>query len=97
MDELKLNDKTYPFWFALKAQREMSSCKNLVDKDDIYFIWLGLKYGAKKENITFDLTEDKLIDILEDDLKAYENACVLLGAQMGKLKEMKSKALEVLQ
>jgi hypothetical protein len=97
MDNLQLNGKDYPFWFALKAQREMSKCKTLVDKDDTYFIWLGLKYGAKKENIGFELTEDGLVDLLEDDLEAYEKACQLLGEQMGKLKKMKSKALEVLQ
>ncbi len=97
MDELELNEKKYPFWFAIKAQREMLGNKNLVDKDDIYFIWLGLKYGAKKGNIPFELTEGGLIDILEDDMEAYGKACDLLGAHMGKLKQMKEKALQVLQ
>lgn len=97
MDELKLNGKNYPFWFAIKAQREMLGNKNLVDKDDIYFIWLGLKYGALKNKVPFDFTENALVDLLEDDMDAYGKACDLLGAHMGKLKQMKEKALQVLQ
>lgn len=97
MDELELNKKKYPFWFAIKAQREMLGNKKLEDKDDIYFIWLGLKYGALKNKVPFDITESALVDILEDDMEAYGKACDLLGAHMGKLKQMKEKALQVLQ
>jgi hypothetical protein len=96
MDKLKLGKTEYPFLFAIKAQREMGK-ENLTEKDDIYFIWLGLKYGAIKDGRTFDLTEDDLVDLFEDDLEAYEHGCKLLGEHLGKLKKMKGVAMQALQ
>jgi len=89
MDFLKLNKKEYPFLFAIKAQKEMAAA-DLAAKDDMYFIWLGLKFGAMAENKIFEFTEEGLVDLFEVDLDAYGEACNLLGAHMGKLKKMKS-------
>jgi len=96
MDILKLAGKDHPFLFAIKAQREMSKV-NLSEKDDIYFIWLGLKYGAIKDQKEFNLSEDDLVDLFEDDLDAYEQGCKLLGDHLGKLKKMKGVAMQALQ
>lgn len=96
MDTITIEKKEYPFLFAIKAQREMSNA-DLEKKDDIYFIYLGLKYGSKKEGKEFPFTEDALLDIFENDLGAYEKACGLLGAHMGKLKKLKEMALQGLQ
>ena len=91
MSSVKLKGEDHPFLFAIKAQREMTG-EDLTAKDDIYFIWLGLKYGAKKEGKEFPYTEEALVDILEDDMAAYEKLCVLLGADMGTLKKLKGLA-----
>jgi len=96
MDYLKLNKKEYPFLFAIKAQKEMAAA-DLTSKDDLYFIWLGLKYGAMAENKVFEFTEEGLVDLFEVDMDAYGAACDLLGSHMGKLKKMKSGALKALQ
>ena len=96
MDFIKLKEKEHPFLFAIKAQREMGKV-DLTQKDDIYFIWLGLKYGAIKQGIEFKMTEDDLVDIFEDDLDAYEKGCKVLGDHLGKLKKMKGVAMQALQ
>ena len=95
MDYLKLEGKDHPFLFAIKASKEMQKA-DLQEKDDLYFIYLGLKYGAIREKKQFPYTEDALIDIFEDDLEAYEHACDLLGSHMGKLKKMKAKMMQAL-
>ena len=84
MDYIKLNGEDHPFWYAVKAQREVSRV-NLEDKDQIYFLWIGLKYGAIKEKKDFKLSEDDLLDILEDHVDEYISASKMLGEQMGKL------------
>jgi hypothetical protein len=84
MDYIKLNGKDHPFWYAVKAQREVAKV-NLEDKDQVYFIWIGLKYGALKEKKDFKLTEDELLDIFEDNVEEYVQASELLDDQMGKL------------
>ena len=96
MDYLKLEGQEYPFLYAVKAQREAMKA-NTEEKDDIYFIFLALKYGSRKEGVEFKLTEDKLYDLFEDDLDAYEAACVLLGEQMGKVMRLKTKAMKGIQ
>jgi hypothetical protein len=99
MDKLKLKDKEYPFLFAIRAQREMSK-EDLTQKDDIYYIWLGLKYGSIKQGLDFNLSEDDLIDIFDDELEqsgesqSYQKAAQLLGDHMGKLKKMRGMATQ---
>jgi len=97
MDYIKLKDKEYPFLFAIKAQKEMQQCEDLIKKDDTYFIWLGLKYGSIAEEKDFTLTEDQLIDIFELDLECFEKAATLLGSQVGKLKKAKGTLTNVLR
>ena len=94
---IKLKGEDYPFLFANKANREMSSNEDLVKKDDIYFIYLGFKYGSKRENKEFPFTEEALEDIFEDDLEAYEKAAIQLGEDMGKLKKIKALAMKSIQ
>lgn len=84
---IKIGDKEYPFRFALKAQREMSQCENLETKDDVYFIYLGLKYGAIDDGQKWELNEDQVLDMLENDMEAYGRLCEVLGKQMGDLKK----------
>ena len=93
---IKLKGEDYPFLFAIKAQREMLD-QDITKKDDIYFIYLGFKFGSKKEGKEFPFTEDGLVDIFEDDLDAYEKACEQLGADMGKLKKLKGLAMKGLE
>jgi len=84
MDYVKINGEDEPFWFAIKAQRELS--KNSEDKDNMFLLWLGFKYGAMKESKDFTMNEDQLVDIFEDDISAYHEAGKLLVEQMGKLR-----------
>ena len=88
MDYIKLNEKKYPFWFAMKAQREMIKA-DMTDKDDIYLIFLGLKYGGIKEKTPIDIDEEGLLDIFEDDMNAFKAAYQLLTKQMGELKTLR--------
>lgn len=95
MDILKLNGVEYPFHYAVKAQSEMGKV-DMSKKDDIYLIWLGLKYGAIKEKKKFVLTEENLLDIFEDDMDALGKACQLLATDLGKLKKMKEVLMPAL-
>ena len=88
MDYIKLNEKKYPFWFAMKAQREMMN-EDMSKKDDVYLIWLGLKYGAVAEKTEFNISEDELLDIFELDQDAFKQAYKILSEQMGKLKALR--------
>lgn len=84
-----INKKEYPFWFAIKAQKELAKME-IEGKDEIVFLWLGLKYGAIKEGKEFKLSEDEVLTMFDLDVKAYGEACNLLSEQMGKLKSLKS-------
>jgi hypothetical protein len=84
-DHIKINGKEYPFWFALKAQRSLSDVKNLADKDDMFYLWIAMKYGAIKEKQKFELTEEQVYDLMDSDVDAWREACNLLSEQMGKL------------
>jgi len=88
MDYIELNGKEHPFWFAMKAQREMMSV-DMEGKDDIYLIWLGLKYGAKLEKVEFTLSEDDLLDIFEVNKDQFKDAYKLLAKQMGELRTLR--------
>jgi hypothetical protein len=96
MNVVKLKGEEYPFLFAIKAQKEVQKTE-VIDKDDIYFIWLGFKYGAKKEGKEFPFTEDALEDIFENDMEAYAKSCELLGEDMGTLKKLKALAMKGLE
>ncbi len=96
MDYITIEKKKYPFLFAIRAQREMSKCEELVKKDDVYFLWLAFKYGAQKESKDCPFTEDELVDMFEDDMDLFAKCEVLLGEQMGKLKAAKAPAMKAL-
>ena len=89
MNEIKLNGTNYPFWFSIKAQKELAKI-DIDGKDEICFLWLGLKYGAIKEGKEFTLTEEDVLTLFDADVKAYGEACNLLSEQMGKLQSLKS-------
>lgn len=91
-----IKGEEHPFRFAIKAQREMSQCKDLEKKDDIYFIWLGFKYGSMSEGKTFPFSEDQLVDIFDADMDAFGQACELLAKDMGDLKKKKAIAIKAL-
>ena len=86
MDYIKVKGKDFPFWYALKANREMSKVKDLAEKDDVYFIWLGLKYGALREGLKFELKEQDVVDAFDDNLEEYAEANKVLNEQLGKLR-----------
>jgi hypothetical protein len=88
MDYIKLNEKDYPFWFSMKAQREMIQAGDKYS-DDVYLIWLGIKYGCLLEKKDLDLDEDKLLDIFEVDKHAFKNAYKILNDHMGELKALR--------
>lgn len=92
---IKLKGKDYPFLFANKASKEMIQVEDLAKKDDIYFIWLGFKYGSKKDGKEFPLTETELETELED-MDIYEQACKQLGEDMGRLKKVKALAMKAI-
>lgn len=94
---IKLKKEEYPFLFANKANKEMLQCENLAEKDDMYFIYLGFKYGSKREGKEFPLTQEALEDIFETDLDAYEKAAIQLGEDMGRLKKIKTLAMKAIQ
>lgn len=96
MDYITIDKKKYPFLFAIKAQREMSKCEELTEKDDIYFLWLAFKYGSISESKEFPYTEDGLVDLFEVDMELYAKCEALLGEQMGKLKAAKAPAMAAL-
>ena len=64
------------------------------DKDNVYFIYLGFKYGSQKKEKTFPFTEEALVDIFEDDFEAYEKASEILGEHLGKLKKTQDLAMK---
>jgi hypothetical protein len=84
MDYIKLKGEKHPFWFALKAQREFSKAE--LGVDNMYLLWLGLKYGAMKEGKEFTMSEDDVLNIFEDDVSEYNDAGKVLLEQMGKLR-----------
>ena len=93
MDYITIDKKKYPFWFAIKANRELSKNDKLAEKDDLYFLWLGFKYGSIYEKKTFPYTEEALVDIFEEDIDLFAKAEKLLAVQMGKMKAAKAPAL----
>ncbi len=96
MDYIEIEKKKHPFLFAIRANREMSKCEDLAKKDDIYFVWLGFKYGAIRESKDCPFTEDALVDLFEDDMDLFAECEALLGEQMGKLKAAKAPAMKAL-
>lgn len=93
---LKIKGEEYPFLFANKASKEMLQCEKLAEKDDTYFIYLGLKYGSKREGKEFPLTQIELEDEFED-VDLYEQACMQLGEDMGRLKKIKALTLKAIE
>ena len=93
---IKISGKEFPFRFALKAQRELSSLEDTSKVDDVYLIYLGLKYGALDEGLKWEYTEDEILDLLEKDMDAFEKCCELLGRDMASLKKKRAKAMNVL-
>ena len=81
---IEIKGQERPFWFAIKAQRELSKA-DIETKDNMYMVWLGFKYGAIKENVSFDLTEEDIVDFFEVNLEAFKEVKELLAEQMGKL------------
>ena len=96
MDYITIDKKKYPFWFANKANREMSKCEELTEKDEVYFFWLAFKYGSISEGKDFPYTEDGLLDIIEVDRELFTKCGKLFGEQMGKLKAAKAPFMEVM-
>jgi hypothetical protein len=88
MDYIKLNEKKYAFWFSMKAQREMMQV-DMEDKDDVYLIYLGLKYGGVLDNKPIDINEESLLDIFEVDHNAFKASYQLLTKQMGELRTLR--------
>lgn len=93
---IKIGDKEYPFHFALKAQKEMQQCEDLTKKEDSYFIYLGLKYGALDNGQKWELTEDQVLDMLEKDMDAFGRAADLLAKQMDSLKKKRANLIKIL-
>jgi len=73
MDYIKVKGESLPFWFALKAQIELARSES-AGKDNLYLIWLGLKYGAIKEGKEFTMLESDILDAFEDDIDEYHAA-----------------------
>ena len=94
MDTLKIKDKDYPFSFSMLAQREMLKT-DISKKDDfeltIYFVWLGLKYGAIRNNKKFELTEKELSFMFDDDYEAWNRAGELLGERLALMNRMRNQ------
>ena len=96
MDELNIKGKKYPFLFANRANREMSKCKDLAKKDDVYFLWLGFKYGSILDGKKFPYSEDELVDIFDLNMKLFAEAGVIFAEQMGEFKAAKAPILKVI-
>ena len=91
MDYLTIKEESHPFWYSLKAQRELFKNTDAAE-DDVYLIWLGLKYGAIAEKKKFELTENQLLEFYDLNLDAFSVAHNLLQSHLGKLKAARGES-----
>lgn len=85
MRKLVIDKKKYPFYLGVRAWKEYAmefqsngSELKLEGLDDIYIIYLALKYGAKKEGKEFTLTPEGVEELLDNDIRAYMEAVEII-------------------
>lgn len=86
MDYIKFKGEDYPFWYSIKANREMMK-RDINEVDETYLIFLGMKYGAVNEKKKFELSESEVLDHFEINLDEFKIACAMLEEQSGKFRE----------
>ena len=74
----------------------MSRCKDLAKKDDVYFLWLGFKYGSILSGGKFPYSEDELVDIFDLDMKLFAEAGKVFAEQMGEFRAAKALMLKAI-
>jgi len=96
VDTITLSGKDYPvsLGFASLREAEKTKGKSLATimgdlesasvTDTVYLCWLGLKHGARREGVEWELSEEQVADLLDEPGKLTELSN-LIGEQLGKI------------